>query len=81
VRAYLESLPGVVDVHDIHIWAMSTTEIALTAHLVTAEASLDDALTARVAHDLQERFGIVHPTIQWETAGCTPPCDQGRGPR
>jgi cobalt-zinc-cadmium efflux system protein len=81
VRAYLEAVPGVVDVHDFHIWAMSTTEIALTAHLVTDRATLDDDLTARIAQDLSERFGIVHPTIQWEGAGRTAPCRQGREPR
>jgi cobalt-zinc-cadmium efflux system protein len=81
VRAYLEALPGVVDVHDFHIWAMSTTEIALTAHLVTDRATLDDELTARIAHDLAERFGIVHPTLQWESTGRARPCRQGRGPR
>jgi cobalt-zinc-cadmium efflux system protein len=81
VRAYLEAVPGVVEVHDFHVWAMSTTEIALTAHLVTDCATLDDDLTARIAHDLLERFGIVHPTIQWESAGRTRPCGQGREPR
>jgi len=81
VRAYLEAIPGVVEVHDLHVWAMSTTEIALTAHLVTARTTLDDELTARIARDLSERFGIVHPTLQWESAGRTPPCGQGRRPR
>jgi cobalt-zinc-cadmium efflux system protein len=81
VRAYLEAVPGVVEVHDFHIWAMSTTEIALTAHLVTNSATLDDDLTSRIAHDLSERFGIVHPTIQWESTGRAQPCRQGRRPR
>jgi cobalt-zinc-cadmium efflux system protein len=78
VRAYLEAVPGVVDVHDFHIWAMSTTEIALTAHLVTDRATLDDDLTSRIAQDLLERFGIVHPTLQWESASRARPCRQGR---
>ena len=47
VRGYLETVPGVVEVHDFHVWAMSTTEIALTAHLVTDRATLDDELTAQ----------------------------------
>jgi cobalt-zinc-cadmium efflux system protein len=81
VRAYLEAVPGVVEVHDFHIWAMSTTEIALTAHLVIDGAALDDDLTCRIAHDLSERFGIVHPTIQWESTGRAQPCGQGREPR
>jgi cobalt-zinc-cadmium efflux system protein len=81
VRDYLQAVPGVVDVHDFHIWAMSTTEIALTAHLVTDRATLDDDLTARIVHDLSERFGIVHPTIQWESTGRAEPCRQGQEPR
>ena len=78
VRAYLEAVPGVVEVHDFHIWAMSTTEIALTAHLVTDRATLDDELTVRIAHDLSERFGIVHPTLQWEGESCVKSCRQDR---
>ena len=78
VRNYLEAVAGVVDVHDFHVWAMSTTETALTAHLVTNRATFDDDLTARIAHDLSEHFGIVHPTIQWESTDRTEPCQQGR---
>jgi cobalt-zinc-cadmium efflux system protein len=78
VRAYLETVPGVVDVHDLHIWAMSTTEAALTAHLITDRAGLDDELTARVVRELSQRFGIAHPTLQWEGAGCAQLCLQRR---
>jgi cobalt-zinc-cadmium efflux system protein len=78
VRAYLEAVPGVVDVHDLHIWAMSTTETALTAHLITDRAGLDDELTARIVRELSERFGIAHPTLQWEGAGCAQLCLQRR---
>jgi len=78
VRAYLEAVPGVVEVHDFHIWAMSTTETALTAHLVTDRTTFDDELTSRITRELSERFGIVHPTIQWESTGRTRPCRQGR---
>ena len=66
VEAYLASLPGVAEVHDLHIWAMSTTETALTAHLVRPNAGLDDDLLADAAHELDQRFGIRHPTIQVE---------------
>lgn len=70
VRAYLGELPGVKDVHDLHIWAMSTTETALTAHLVRPDGS-DDALLRRAAEDLHHKFEIVHTTLQFETSvGC-----------
>ena len=66
VEAYLVGLPGVTEVHDLHIWAMSTTETALTAHLVRPNAGLDDALLADAAHELEHRFGIHHATMQIE---------------
>ena len=66
VEAYLASLPGVRAVHDLHIWAMSTTEVALTVHLVKPDAVVDDALLARIGADLQARFGIGHATVQLE---------------
>ena len=66
VEAYLGTLPGVVAVHDLHIWAMSTTEVALTVHLVKPDARVDDALLERIGHDLAERFGIGHATVQLE---------------
>jgi len=67
VRDYLASLPGVASVHDLHIWALSTTETALTVHLVKPEAAVDDDWLDGVAHELRNRFGIVHPTIQIES--------------
>jgi cobalt-zinc-cadmium efflux system protein len=70
VEAYLAGLPGVTEVHDLHIWAMSTTETALTAHLVRPNAGLDDHLLSEVAHELERRFGIQHATVQIE-AGVT----------
>lgn len=75
VEAYLASLPGVVAVHDLHIWAMSTTQTALTAHLVRPDGTPDsDAFLADVAHELDHRFRIGHPTLQIErdhtTNGC-----------
>lgn len=66
VAAYLGALPGVVAVHDLHVWGMSTTETALTAHLVKPDPADDDALVARATTDLHERFGIAHVTLQWE---------------
>lgn len=66
VRAYLASLPRVEDVHDLHIWAMSTTETALTAHLVKPDLEDDDAFLASAAEGLHDRFGIEHATLQLE---------------
>lgn len=66
VLSYLRSLPGVSEVHDLHIWAMSTTDTALTAHLVRPGASLDDQLLHDAAHELARRFGIGHTTLQVE---------------
>jgi len=66
VKTYLASLPGVTEVHDLHIWAMSTTETALTVHLVRPNAGLDDRLLNDTCHTLEHRFGIHHATIQIE---------------
>ena len=73
VRAYLASLPDVAEVHDLHIWGMSTTDIALTAHLVIPNGTRSDALLARACHDLDHRFGIAHATLQIEV-GDGEPC-------
>ncbi len=66
VRAYFAELPGVEAVHDLHIWAMGTTDIALTVHLVKSDAVIDDALLAQINAALEERFGIRHITVQFE---------------
>ena len=79
VEAYLGTLPGVVAVHDLHIWAMSTTEVALTVHLVKPDARIDDALLERIGHDLSERFGIGHATVQLELGDAELACGHGRG--
>jgi cobalt-zinc-cadmium efflux system protein len=66
VRKYLAGLPDVAAVHDLHIWAMSTTEVALTAHLVMPNQSGSDALLHDVCEHLHRVFGIEHATIQVE---------------
>ena len=66
VQAYLGGLPGVEEVHDLHIWPMSTTETALTAHLVIPGGHPGDEALRVIATELQSRFGIAHPTIQIE---------------
>jgi cobalt-zinc-cadmium efflux system protein len=74
VETYLRSLPGVRDVHDLHIWAMSTTETALTAHLVRPGAGLDDRLLQEAAHDLDRNFRIRHATLQVEAGDTEEAC-------
>lgn len=64
VLVYLHELQGVTGVHDLHIWAMSTTEVALTVHLMRPGMPLDDAFLHKVSHDLQELYQIGHVTIQ-----------------
>ena len=67
VRRYLSSLPHVTEVHDLHVWPMSTTETALTAHLVRDVDECDCALLDRAARDLHRKFEIQHATLQFET--------------
>ena len=74
VRRYLENLPNVVAVHDLHIWALSTTQTALTVHLVKPDAEIDDGLLAHTCEALREKFGIAHATIQLERGDVDHPC-------
>ncbi len=74
VENYLRALPGVSEVHDLHIWAMSTTETALTVHLVRPGAGLDDRLLHDVCHDLEHRFKIAHATLQIEAGDTEEVC-------
>ena len=74
VRAHLAGLPGVAALHDLHIWGMSTTETALTCHLVMPGGHPGDALLGRAARELHQRFGIAHATIQIELADTEEAC-------
>lgn len=76
VEAYLASLPGIEAVHDLHIWAMSTTEIALTVHLIKPDAVIDDLLLVQINNELRELFGIQHTTVQFERGDTSHPCKQ-----
>ena len=67
VRAYLRGLPGVEAVHDVHIWPMSTTETALTAHLVMPGGHPGDAFLRDASHELEYHHAIGHVTLQVET--------------
>ncbi|MBB6252410.1 cation diffusion facilitator family transporter [Nitrospirillum iridis] len=73
VRAYLAGRPGVTEVHDLHVWALSTTDTALTAHLVRPDNADGDHLLAEMCRDLKARFRINHATVQVET-GQGEPC-------
>ena len=68
VQDYLNQLEGVTELHDLHIWAMSTNETALTAHLVCPEG-YDDGFLHRVCEELSHRFNIHHATLQIEASG------------
>jgi len=68
VRGYLESLTGVENVHDLHIWAMGTGQIAMTVHLVMPNSAFDNAFLEEITEALHDRFEIVHPTIQIESS-------------
>ncbi len=68
VRSFLEEQPGVSSVHDLHIWPISTTETALTAHLVMPGGCPGDAFLHDLAHELAHDFGIGHATVQIECA-------------
>ncbi len=73
VRAWLRAQPGVEDIHDLHIWAMSTTETALTAHLTRPQNDDGDAFLHEACEGLSKRFNIGHVTLQVETSaahGC-----------
>ena len=74
VDALLRGLPGVEDAHDLHVWAMSTTDIALSAHLVMPGGHPGDAFLDHVANQLHLHFQITHPTIQIELAGLDHGC-------
>lgn len=77
VTAYLGSLPGVTDVHDVHIWGLSTTHVALTAHLVVPEGGNTDSLIATASRQLHDRFGIEHATMQIEQRHLAHECALG----
>jgi cobalt-zinc-cadmium efflux system protein len=74
IRTYLTELPGVVQVHDLHIWGMSASEAALTVHLVMPTGYPGDAFLAQVSRELHDQFGIEHSTLQVEMGDPQHPC-------
>jgi cobalt-zinc-cadmium efflux system protein len=75
VMSYLADQLGVTDVHDLHIWALSTTSVALTAHLVVPERGAEQALLDFLTPDLKRRFHIHHATLQIERDRCEHGCE------
>jgi cobalt-zinc-cadmium efflux system protein len=80
VHGHLASLPGVVAVHDLHVWAMSTTETALTAHVVRPGLGADDAFLHDVSNELCARFAIGHVTLQIEVDALEGACALAHDP-
>jgi cobalt-zinc-cadmium efflux system protein len=78
VRQWLSGQPGVAGLHDLHIWPMSTTETALTAHLLMPEPPADDTFLHALASRLQQEFNISHATIQIERSDEGHPCRQSK---
>ncbi len=76
VKKYLSSLDGVTQVHDLHIWAVSTSENSLTAHLVRPSGHPGDAALQEVAQALNQQFGIHHTTLQIELSDIGVACEQ-----
>jgi len=74
VQNYLASLPGVAQVHDLHIWAMGTSQVALTAQLVMPQGNAEDAFLAQATGQLHDRFEITHVTLQVVKAPFTVSC-------
>lgn len=74
VKTFLAELPGVAQVHDLHIWAMSTTETALTAHLVIPSGHPGDDFLAQTCQELHDHFGIEHSTLQIEVGDSAQSC-------
>jgi cobalt-zinc-cadmium efflux system protein len=66
IDAFLRARPGVAAIHDLHVWPLSTTETALTVHLVVPQRLSGDAYVAAIAGELHDRFGIDHATVQIE---------------
>jgi cobalt-zinc-cadmium efflux system protein len=79
VHAWLSAQPGVVDVHDLHVWALGTSDVALTAHLVMPAGHPGDAFVVALADGLAQRFHIHHPTIQIELDGIDDGCARPAG--
>ena len=79
VETYLRQCPGVTDIHDLHIWGMSTTESALTVHLVMPDGYPGDAFMDDIMQTLEKRFSVHHSTLQIELGTTTHECSLSPG--
>ena len=75
VMLFLKGLPTVNEVHDLHIWAMSTTETALTAHIIIQSGHPGDLFLKKLRHELEHDFGIHHVTVQIELGDANEKCE------
>lgn len=75
IRTYLQDVPGVAEVHDLHVWAMSSTQNSLTAHLVVEDAYQDQQL-AQIREEIAHHHGIQHVTLQVERGPGGHACEQ-----
>jgi cobalt-zinc-cadmium efflux system protein len=76
VAAFIQSFPGVENVHHLHIWGLSSRVRALSAHIVVQDQLISNGnkISSQLEHELEDRFGINHPTLQLESSVCE---DQG----
>ena len=74
IRAYLMNVDHVVRIHDLHVWPLSTTKVALTVHLVMDECPPDNHFLRDIQQHLDDRFGIEHSTIQIESSAGANDC-------
>lgn len=74
IKQYLLSIPDVEAIHDLHVWGMSTTDVALTAHLLCDTDKVDDKILQEISTELEKRFNVSHSTIQIENGRCDLEC-------
>ena len=72
VRAAMQAVAGVLDVHDLHIWSLGSSSHALASHVTISDMPMSDcsAILESINHTLRDKFHITHTTIQFETIGC-----------
>ncbi|MCB9259932.1 MAG: cation transporter [Ignavibacteriales bacterium] len=74
IRKYIQSISQINEIHDLHVWALSTTENALTMHIIVEKKENEDSLIKKINHHLKSEFNITHTTIQIEEIKCESGC-------